>query len=109
MILTFAYQSSVYHSLIIDVLRSLDPISCCFGSGSDGRGPKSASGRSSASSEPVVDEWLVRREKRRAAQGSGRLVSHAGRDGPFKEHLTLNMRAFHLWCLEGFHQEWLIG
>ncbi|XP_063068634.1 zinc finger matrin-type protein 5 [Engraulis encrasicolus] len=39
--------------------------------GHDSRGPKAASGKSGAVSEPSMDEWLVKREKRRAAQGSG--------------------------------------
>lgn len=81
MILILVHQSSVYHSLIIDALRSPDPRSCCLGSGSDGRGPRAVSGRKGASSEPSLHEWLARREKRKAAQGSGRLVSHAGSDG----------------------------
>ncbi|KAG5261793.1 hypothetical protein AALO_G00288460 [Alosa alosa] len=43
--------------------------------GSDGRYPKAASGRRGAVSEPSVGEWLARREKRRAALGSGSVLS----------------------------------
>ncbi|XP_012696075.1 zinc finger matrin-type protein 5 [Clupea harengus] len=60
--------------------------------GSNSRGPKE-SGRKGVPSDPVVDDWLARREKRRAAQDSGCALNEEEDEKPLGLDLPPHFRS----------------